>query len=115
MMDETLPANMHQMGGWVWYLSTVRGINDREGETPLIYFGTAYRVPKEIYGTEQQLKHEQTLEDFMQTVTGNDGTVWTPALGEPIERCECRDPETGDVQVIYRIAYEVRETPLDAA
>ncbi len=116
MMDETHPANMHQMGGPVWYLSTVRGINNREREKPLMtYFGTTYRVPREIHGTDEQLKHEQTSDDMMQTVTDYDGTIWTPALGEPIERYECRDLETGDVLVMYRVAYEVQETPLDAA
>ena len=116
MMDETHTANMHHMGGSVWYLSTVRGINKRAREKPqMTYLGTTYRVPKEIYGTDQQLEHEQTLADILQIVTGNDGAIWTPVLGEPIERYECRDLETGDVLVMYRVAYEVQETPLDAA
>ncbi len=60
MMDETHPANTHQMGGLVWYLSTIRGTNNREREKPLLtYFGTTFRVPREDYGTGQQLKHEK--------------------------------------------------------
>ncbi len=36
MTGETHPANMHHMGGAVWYLSTVRGINNCEREKPQI-------------------------------------------------------------------------------
>ncbi len=91
----------------IFYLSTVRGLGNRDAAKNLVYYGTTFRIPAEAYGRAEHCRHEQGPETVLKAFTDQNGDPLTPALGEPVERYEYRDMETDDVWVTYRAAYEL--------
>jgi len=97
------------MGGPLFYLSTIRGVGNRDATKTLVYYGTSFCIPAEAFAKAEHFKYDKGPEVVLKAFTDQYGDLLTPALGEPVERYEYRDMETDDVWVTYRAAYERAE------
>ena len=94
----------------VFYRSTIRGITSDKGEEA-IYCGTVLRIPSKAYGTPGYSpgEWEPEPESLLQPHAGIGGEVYEPIMGGTMERYETRDLETGDVLVLWRFPYRLKQ------
>lgn len=93
--------------GRMFYLSAVKGIDDPAGQKDRVYYGKVYRVPRDMIGSDRQLQFEtsEMLDLQARFINAAVAEDRASAFGEPVERYEIFDPESGDVLVMYRVPY----------
>ena len=98
------------------YTSTIRGITSSEREDPVVYFGKIVRVPCDVWmqaitgkiGSAEWEQADPTM-DIDRVIKDRENEM--PVSGGTIERYEIRDVANGDLLVMVRIPYSVRQDP----
>ena len=96
------------------YQSTIRGITSCDQEHPIVYYGKIVRVPRSVYmkvvagkiGPTEWERADPTMDIDCCIKDLEDGI---PVSGGIIERYEVRDIDNGDLLVMVRIPYCVRQ------
>lgn len=108
----------------IWYQSTLRGMASDTGEASaalqqiegglkdVLYYGKVLRIPRAEYGKDPSEEGSREI-DFdallIDIEAKDDGEKMEPVPGAIIERYEVFDQDSGDVLVMWRIPYRMKE------
>ena len=88
------------------YFSTVRGVTEEGPDSPIVYYGASWRIPKAAMRSLQTMQHEfEVMEDLVRREFADKKFP----VGGIVERYEVFDIETGEMIVMCRIPYIYRE------
>jgi hypothetical protein len=88
----------------VAYYSTTRGVTQQQTGASTIYYGKAFKIPKELFSEDGEVDFEKEIGELVEEIQKKD---LEPLLNEAtVERYEAWDVEDGDVWVMYRVPCE---------